>query len=456
MKKLTAAILVLTMLAASCMTAFSASFSDVGDEFAWASEAIDKFSEENIIVGKSDGVFAPDDNVTRAEFAKLLVLTFKLKSDKSAEYSDVAKDFWGYEYINAAYGYTVEANVLDNTCANDVFMPDNAATRQEIAAAIAKAADLKESENENYLADNFTDSADVNSEIYSLVQNAAAAGLIKGYEDRTLVPDGKVTRAEAAVLLYRAREYKKANNTPKPTAEPTAVPTSEPTTEPTTEPTAKPTPTPTSAPLVMPRASVDVVMVESVEQTSYDGDRGYAITYVFGGIIYDEPLIVSENAVVSGVKSSLSEIEKGDLIVFGSRNKNVSKAVTVILSPMKAYERINAGAVVSDVIDLSALNNWGLYNSSAVTRIYFGKLEDVKNKDGGAVLKMSCSSASDQTVFVPSDNVRISRYNVYKNSEIQRFEKISLHDIYAEEEIYAFVREKRDVVTDVILIDYTR
>ena len=138
MKKLTAAILVLTMLAASCMTAFSASFSDVGDEFAWASEAIDKFSEENIIVGKSDGVFAPDDNVTRAEFAKLLVLTFKLKSDKSAEYSDVAKDFWGYEYINAAYGYTVEANVLDNTCANDVFMPDNTATRQEIAAAIAK------------------------------------------------------------------------------------------------------------------------------------------------------------------------------------------------------------------------------------------------------------------------------------------------------------------------------
>lgn len=432
MKKLTAAILVLTMLAASCMTAFSASFSDVGDEFAWASEAIDKFSEENIIVGKSDGVFAPDDNVTRAEFAKLLVLTFKLKSDKSAEYSDVAKDFWGYEYINAAYGYTVEANVLDNTCANDVFMPDNAATRQEIAAAIAKAADLKESENENYLAANFTDSADVNSEIYSLVQNAAAAGLIKGYEDRTLVPDGKVTRAEAAVLLYRAREYKKANDTPKPT------------------------PTPTSAPLVMPRASVDVVMVESVEQTSYDGDRGYAITYVFGGIIYDEPLIVSENAVVSGVKSSLSEIEKGDLIVFGSRNKNVSKAVTVILSPMKAYERINAGAVVSDVIDLSALNNWGLYNSSAVTRIYFGKLEDVRNKDGGAVLKMSCSGASDQTVFVPSDNVRISRYNVYKNSEIQRFEKISLHDIYAEEEIYAFVREKRDVVTDVILIDYTR
>ena len=40
-------------------------FTDVGDEYAWAKDAISSLAEQNIILGVSEGVYAPEDNVTR-------------------------------------------------------------------------------------------------------------------------------------------------------------------------------------------------------------------------------------------------------------------------------------------------------------------------------------------------------------------------------------------------------
>lgn len=67
----------------------------MGEEYGWAQDAIEAFSEEGIIEGKGDGIFAPDDAVTRAEFAKMFALTFELPLDEEASpYQDVADDYW--------------------------------------------------------------------------------------------------------------------------------------------------------------------------------------------------------------------------------------------------------------------------------------------------------------------------------------------------------------------------
>jgi len=47
-------------------------FSDLADA-SWAVEAINYLAEKNVLAGKGNGIFAPSDNVTRAEFAKILV-----------------------------------------------------------------------------------------------------------------------------------------------------------------------------------------------------------------------------------------------------------------------------------------------------------------------------------------------------------------------------------------------
>ncbi len=75
----------------------------MGAAYDWAKDAIEKFSEEGIIEGKGGGLFAPNDAVTRAEFAKMLALTFDLSpSEEASAYQDVAGDYWAAPYIMAA------------------------------------------------------------------------------------------------------------------------------------------------------------------------------------------------------------------------------------------------------------------------------------------------------------------------------------------------------------------
>lgn len=453
MKKMTALILVISMLLTVGMHVSAASFIDVGDEFSWAAESIDKFCAEGIIIGKSEKIFAPDDNITRAEFAKMLSLCFDLNKQESAVYSDVSADSWAYEYIAAACKYTVAANVLDVSCTADIYMPDTAATRQEIAAALANVIGIDGDTDESYLKDNFIDSDDVNDTIYNLVQNVAAAGLILGYEDNTLLPSGNVTRAEAAVLLDRAREYKKANPLPEQTGNPEPSPSAAP--EPTDEPSPSPSSIPANESVGLPAASVDIVIVDEVSQAAFNGERYYEIKYIFGGAVCDTPLVVSEDAAISGIRSTIDEIECGDFIVFNKNAKGISTALKVVFAPREAYEKQLDDAPLSKIIDISGLNNWGFYDSNAVTKIYYGRLDSLKKSDSGAVLRLDYGNSVDQSIFIPNEGVRVCRYNIYKNSIKQRYEKLEIYDLYNENEAYAFVKEKRGVVSDVIIIDYT-
>ena len=84
-----------------------------------------------------------------------------------------------------------------------------------------------------YLERDFNDYQDINGELIYSVEQAYQAGLIKGYDDGTLRPKDNVTRAEAVVLLDRARElkryYEQQTPTPTPSVTPTATPSATPT-----------------------------------------------------------------------------------------------------------------------------------------------------------------------------------------------------------------------------------
>lgn len=74
-------------------------FSDVGGH--WAESEIQYGFENNIIQGYGDGLFKPDDKITRAEFTKMLIASFCANCDLDiSQYADGTH--WASEYYNFA------------------------------------------------------------------------------------------------------------------------------------------------------------------------------------------------------------------------------------------------------------------------------------------------------------------------------------------------------------------
>lgn len=89
-----ALLLIFTLIIAQCSAAFAAAYSDISGH--WAESVIEKWSSAGIINGYSDGSFRPDDNITRAELAKIIASAAELSGDSAAEFTDVTEADWYY------------------------------------------------------------------------------------------------------------------------------------------------------------------------------------------------------------------------------------------------------------------------------------------------------------------------------------------------------------------------
>lgn len=107
-------------------------FDDVGD--AWYSKAVNFAADRGYITGYEDGTFRPENPITRSEFAVILCNYLDLTPGNHPEFSDVNFDFWASEYIDilSVYGYI--SGYPDGT-----FRPDNTITRAEAVTMINKA-----------------------------------------------------------------------------------------------------------------------------------------------------------------------------------------------------------------------------------------------------------------------------------------------------------------------------
>ncbi|MBQ3225279.1 MAG: S-layer homology domain-containing protein, partial [Oscillospiraceae bacterium] len=72
-------------------------FTDLGNH-AWAADAINTLADDGIIRGTTSDTYSPGHNITRADFASLLVRAFELKSDNTENFADVsASDYFAAE-----------------------------------------------------------------------------------------------------------------------------------------------------------------------------------------------------------------------------------------------------------------------------------------------------------------------------------------------------------------------
>ena len=177
-------------------------FSDIKTH--WARETIRGLYAAGMVSGMGDGTFAPDDNVTRAEFVKMALGLFNEKESKyDGEYEDVAVDSWYASFVAKADDLGLIAPEMKM---NEKFFPETSITREEAATIIAKVAENNGAKAGKTM--NFADKDRISAWAKDSINKASAFGIINGYEDNTFKPQGNITRAEAAEMLYKVAELK--------------------------------------------------------------------------------------------------------------------------------------------------------------------------------------------------------------------------------------------------------
>lgn len=171
-------------------------FNDI-ETVSWAKDAIMYLSEKGVISGKGDNRFAPQDNVKREEFVKMLVLAFDLKDDgeKATNFNDVNTDEWYAPYIKTAYNLGIVNGISDNS-----FGIGSCISRQDMAVMITRAKNVELDTSKSNSG--FSDSDKIADYAGASIDYLKDKGAINGYADGTFRPHGNVTRAETAKVLY--------------------------------------------------------------------------------------------------------------------------------------------------------------------------------------------------------------------------------------------------------------
>lgn len=178
------------------------SFKDVSANH-WAYNAIAELAKNNVISGYTDGTFRPDGKITREEFAKIMVLSMNLPVDEpqNQSYADVPKNRWSYKYIEAV------KNCMPGYSQSEwmYFKGSENANREDVAHALVMAKGYQKQEADLKRLDSlFNDADQISKDLADDILIAYDKKLISGYDDKTFRPKGELTRAEAAMLIYRA------------------------------------------------------------------------------------------------------------------------------------------------------------------------------------------------------------------------------------------------------------
>lgn len=176
-------------------------FFDDLESVDWAVDAIEYLAAKGVINGKSDRIFAPNDNVTREEFVKILVSAFEISdSDTEPDFSDVVQSDWFYPYISKAISAKIISGYDDNRFGTGDFI-----TRQDICVMVWRTMQsMRNVSISDILQNEFEDSQDVSDYAKDAVNTLFAIGIINGKGNNIFAPRNFATRAEAAKIIYNA------------------------------------------------------------------------------------------------------------------------------------------------------------------------------------------------------------------------------------------------------------
>lgn len=185
-----------TKQASYAMPVLGAGYANYNDvpENHWASPAISALGGSAIISGYPDGSFRPNDSITRAEFAKLVVSAFSVDASSDTVFSDVNAEDWYAPYITKGEGSGLITGY------NGTFNPTGNISRQDAAVILYRMTALAGLTYSGSAT--FDDLTSISVYALTAVRSLANAGIISGDENYRFNPTVNLSRAEAAKLIY--------------------------------------------------------------------------------------------------------------------------------------------------------------------------------------------------------------------------------------------------------------
>lgn len=191
LKKTTAVVLALIMLATSAYAVTTTTVSDVAGH--WAEQTVIACKDIGILSGYPDGSFKPDNAVTRAEFVKMIDNVFGLPASTEDPFLDVDPGDWFADAVNGAYASGLAIGDQGE------FRPNDNITRQEAAVILARAFKLEATTTNAYYK--FSDMTAVATWSADAINALVEKGYMEGRGNNELAPIANLTRAESATLI---------------------------------------------------------------------------------------------------------------------------------------------------------------------------------------------------------------------------------------------------------------
>lgn len=172
-------------------------FSDL-DTVPWAEESIQYLGQQQLIDGIGDGLFAPNEPLTREAFVKMIVNAFGLLDvTATADFADVPEGHWSSKYIASA----VNRGIIQGIGDQQFGLGENI-RREDMATILYRAMtscgiSLPAQEE----AASFSDAGEISEYAAQAVAAMQTAGIITG-SDGYFYPGNVATRAEAAKIIY--------------------------------------------------------------------------------------------------------------------------------------------------------------------------------------------------------------------------------------------------------------
>lgn len=190
--------MVLGLLPSSALATGSAGFKDVRDG-DWFYEAVEYVTAEELMVGVGGNKFDPNGQTTRAMVVTVLYRMEDSPVAGGAGFADIEDGKW---YTNAILW--AQSNGIVNGYNDGTFRPNTPMTREEMVAVIYRYSTYKGQDvSESTAMSVFSDHASIHSYASDAMSWAVAVGLIKGFPDGTIRPQGESNRAQLATVLMR-------------------------------------------------------------------------------------------------------------------------------------------------------------------------------------------------------------------------------------------------------------
>lgn len=173
-------------------------FPDVANH--WSKSAVNDMASRLVVNGVDATNFNPNNNVTRAEFAAILVRALGLSdTGTSSKFSDVSASDWYMGAVTVANEYNLIGGYENGT-----FRPNQTISRQEAFVILNRAIAIVKLQQAtgSITLSSYSDQSKVATWAQTATQAVLSSGVVQG-NGKLLRPTGQMSRAETATVMQR-------------------------------------------------------------------------------------------------------------------------------------------------------------------------------------------------------------------------------------------------------------